>query len=1100
MTALGLGLTIAYAVYAVGGWGGQAVHSFFVDWVYDAVTVIATVLCGLRAIRVREERAVWSLVAVAFALELTGNVLETALYGAATAPVPSAADVFWIAFYVPLIVALALRVRAAAVVAGVVIFDVLIATGALGAVSAAFVLDAILANGSGSTSELVTTLAYPVADLVLVGLVLQLAAASGWRLGRATSLMAGCFVLLAVTDTIFAFETARGTYVAGGVLDLGWLAPYALFGVAAWMRPDKVASVPEAPGWRALALPVSFALVGLVMVVYSGIAHVNPAVVAFGTSALVFVIVRFVVTFRSYLDALARTRLILETAHDAFISFDADGRITDWNPEAEATFGWARQEVLGRDLTATIIPQGRRDAHRRSIARFLATDGDEALGGRVERTVVGRDGREFPIEWTISPLANETGWTFNAFMRDITDRRRAQDELSLARDEALEASRMKSIFVANVSHEIRTPMNGVIGIADVLLGTELDPQQREFVETISASGDALLGIIDDILDFSKIEAGKLELDPTDFDLREAVERACGMLATRAHEKGLELLVSIEPELPTRVRGDAARIRQVITNFVSNAIKFTGTGEVVVRTSAVSSGEHVTVVRLEVSDTGIGIESETLAELFTPFSQADGSTTRKYGGTGLGLAISKQLIELMGGRFGAESQPGEGSHFWFEVSLPRAQTGDDRPSVRDELAAIRVIVVDDNATSRAILARTLRHWELDCDVAADADAAISMVESAIVVGSPYALGLIDLNMPGVDGRELGRRLRARTATDAMRLVLLKPAGADSAAAREDAATFNGSLTKPVRHARLYEEVLAVIGGDRPASRRRERSLARGADPAPDAASPCVLVVEDTEVNQVVATLMLKRAGFRSQVVSNGREAIALLSRGASFAAALMDCQMPELDGYETTREIRRREHGVRRMPIIAMTANSMQGERERCVAAGMDDYLTKPLRLRTLQDALARWIGVTPPAAPAADETGPVGAALDDAGGPLLDEAVLTQIENLDRDMLTTLLPVYSVQAAGNISELGGAVERGEMLSVARTAHKLKGSSGAIGAGHVSRLAGALETSARAGDLTGADQIVGDLRDRLDQTMRAFRTRAAGSADHAENRS
>jgi CheY-like chemotaxis protein/HPt (histidine-containing phosphotransfer) domain-containing protein len=358
-----------------------------------------------------------------------------------------------------------------------------------------------------------------------------------------------------------------------------------------------------------------------------------------------------------------------------------------------------------------------------------------------------------------------------------------------------------------------------------------------------------------------------------------------------------------------------------------------------------------------------------------------------------------------------------------------------------------------------------------------------VDCALAGGSPYALGLIDLNMPDVDGRELGRRLRANPSIDAMRLVLLTPAGARSDAT-EDAATFDGSLTKPVRYARLHEEVRAVTLGERPAPRRRTPSDRPGAAATPDDVSPCVLVVEDTEVNQVVAALMLSKSGFRSQVAANGRLALEALS-AATFAAALMDCQMPELDGYETTREIRRREQGSRRMPIIAMTANSMEGERERCLAAGMDDYVTKPLRLRTLQDALGRWITQPPPEA---------------TGEPLLDEAVLTQIENLDPDVLSSILPLYSVQAAGNISELGGAVDRGELVSLARTAHKLKGSSGAIGAREVARLAGALETRARAGDLAGANQLVGELRGRLDQTLVAFGTRAARSADQAANRS
>jgi two-component system, sensor histidine kinase and response regulator len=983
-------LTAAFAVRAATGWGSPAVYDFFVNWVYDAVPAVAAALCAWRAIRVADERATWSLIALALGLEFMGNAVESAIYGTATAPVPAAPDAFWLAFYVPLVVAMALRARTASN-AGAVMLDVLIATCALASVSAAFVLQAILDAGHRSATELATTLAYPVGDLVLVALVLRLAAASSWRLGRAASLLAGCFVVLAVTDTAFAVETAHGTYVAGGLLDVGWLVPYALLGVVAWMRSDEVPPTPAEPGRRDLIVPVGFALIGLAMAVYAGQAHVNVAAVALAASAIAFMIVRFVVTFRGYHGALARTRLIVDTARDAFISFDAGGRITDWNPAAEATFGWPRSEVLGRDLAATIIPARRREAHRQSIARFLATDGGEALGDRAERTMSHRDGHEFPVERTISPLTTQDGWTFNVFMRDITDQRRAQDDLALARDAALEASRMKSSFVANVSHEIRTPMNGVIGMADVLLGTELDAQQRDVVETISSSGEVLLKIIDDILDFSKIEAGRLELDPTDFDLTDTIERACGMLAAHAHAKGLELIVTLDPGLPSPVHGDEARLRQAITNFVSNAIKFTSSGEIVVSASAVRRPDDETIVRLDVSDTGIGIDPAVLGQLFTPFSQADGSTTRVYGGTGLGLAISKQLIELMGGRVGADSRPGMGSRFWLEIPLPRVYAAKLPRSRRDEVAGMRVVVVDDNSTSRTALARTLRSWQLDCDVAGSAGEAVVLVDAAAAAGSPYALALIDLEMPDVGGDELARALRANPLRDPLRLVALAPPWGASDVA-DDVAAFDGSLTKPVRSGRLYEQVLAVIAPVRPAAPHSEPRAPVAAVAAPEASDPVVLVVEDTRVNQLVATLMLARSGFRSQVAANGLEALAALSQ-TTFAAALMDCQMPELDGYETTQEIRRRERGGRRMPIIAMTANSMEGERERCLAAGMDDYVTKPLRDRVLHETLARWITTAPAqaAGPAASQR--VGAAPDRPEEP---RATVAEVDDLER--------------------------------------------------------------------------------------------------------
>jgi len=783
------------------------------------------------------------------------------------------------------------------------------------------------------------------------------------------------------------------------------------------------------------------------------------------------------------------TRQILETAYDAFVSIDADGLITAWNPQAEANFGWSSHEALGRELAATIVPEAHREAHRRGIAHFLATGEGPVLGKRLELTALHRDGREFPIELTISALETEQGFSFNAFVRDITERNRAQAELVLARDQALDASRMKSMFVANVSHEIRTPMNGVIGMTELLLDTDLDPEQREYAGTISSSGEALLEVIDDILDFSKIEAGKLELDPTDFDLREAIEKACGTLAARAHAKDLELVVAIEPELPARVHGDAGRLRQVITNFVSNAVKFTAEGEVVVRASFAPANEGA-LVRLEVSDTGIGIEREALGRLFEPFSQADGSTTRKYGGTGLGLTISRQLIELMGGRVGAESEPGSGSCFWFEVTLARAEGGDDPPVEERETAGLRVLVVDDNATNRKILQRQLSSWQMSCEVAGNATHALELLDSATSSGLPYALVLLDLNMPGVDGYQLACAIRSRPALGAMRLVLLTSSASRSDAPEE--AAVDGFLTKPVRQSRLYEEIQTVLASDRRAAGRGQRPASvEAALPPRREAGPAVLVVEDTPVNQMVAARMLEKCGFDAHVAENGREAVRDLSE-RSFAAVLMDCQMPELDGYETTREVRRLEQGGQRTPIIAMTANSMQGDRERCLAAGMDDYLTKPLRAHALKDALTHWISE-----PAAGST-PSGAELDTngdpgaggGGGELLDEALVAELEQLGGEVLSNAVRVYADQATGQLSELTIAIGRGETLTVAKAAHKLKGASRTLGATQLANIASELEATAKAGDLSAADELLDGLRSGLDETMKALDGRVA----------
>ncbi len=778
-----------------------------------------------------------------------------------------------------------------------------------------------------------------------------------------------------------------------------------------------------------------------------------------------------------------RTRQIVENAHDAFISIDARGRITGWNSQAETSFGWPRGEALGRELAETIIPERLRAPHRIGLERFLSTGEGPVLGRRLELTALHRDGHEFPVELTISPIEMGQGFAFNAFLRDITDRKAAEQELALARDQALEASRMKSMFVANVSHEIRTPMNGVIGMSELLLDTELDDAQREYAEAIATSGEALLTIIDDILDFSKIEAGKLELDPTDFDLREAIERACGMLAARAHEKGLELAVAIGPEVPALVRADSARLRQVLTNLLANAIKFTAEGEVVVRASATPASDGAALVRVEVSDTGIGIAPEALEQLFEPYAQADGSTTRKYGGSGLGLAISRQLIELMDGAVGAASELGGGSTFWFELPVARAQPGDRQADELPTLAGLRVLVVDDSATSRRILERQLCSWQMSCEVADGAARAMELLESAAGAGMPFALVLLDLNMPHVDGYELAAAVRATPALRGTRLVLLSSSGGRSGAPEE--AALDGVLVKPVRQARLYEEIQAVIAGERPVAARAVASEAprRGAIPA-------VLVVEDTPINQAVAAHMLERCGFEAEVAEDGRQALEALSR-RPFAAVLMDCQMPELDGYETTREIRRIEQRGPRMPIIAMTANAMQGERERCLAAGMDDYLTKPLRQRTLKDTLARWVTGRP--TPSSDpQPGPTNGARRDAGADphMLDEAIVLELEALDGDVLGDLVALYFDDAAQRAAKLVDAVGQADPDAVARMAHTLKGSSSTLGAAHVAHIASELEQAAKAGDLAPAPALLDSLHLALEETRKAFRDRTA----------
>ncbi|MEN6520399.1 MAG: response regulator [Armatimonadota bacterium] len=762
---------------------------------------------------------------------------------------------------------------------------------------------------------------------------------------------------------------------------------------------------------------------------------------------------------------------LVECSPNGVLLFDNEGYCQSINKSGCKNLGWVNEDIVGKKLS-DIFPDV---AHQE-----LDFTTEQVLEGKQPTLEVDcrrSDGSRLALHMQFNGIVNPDGeiQQFVGIFIDITKHKKIEEELKKAKETAESANRAKSEFLANMSHEIRTPMNGIIGMTELALDTSLAPEQREYLTAVKSSADSLLSLLNDILDFSKIEAGRLDIDSTDFDLREVIESTATALAVRAHQKDLELLCDIPPDVPALLVGDPNRLRQILVNLVGNAIKFTEYGEVVVRVETESQSDEEAVLHLSVRDTGIGIPQNKIESIFGAFEQADSSTTRKYGGTGLGLAISSRLSQLMGGRIWVESTVGKGSTFHFNVHFEvqkSATTRVSKPAVA--LDGLSVLVVDDNETNRRILQEMLANWRMCPTVADSGSKALEIMNAASDDGRPFALVLLDVQMPEMDGFAVAEAIKSSPKLKETTIMLLTSSDRCGDAKRCRELGIAAHLIKPIRQSDLMDRIMSLV--DSPdISERHTEEIEDCMEIQKQGRT--ILLVEDNLVNQKLALRVLEKSGHSVTTAENGEETLAILKK-SSFDIVLMDIQMPVMDGFKATAAIRRMEKASGgHIPIVAMTAHAMKGDRERCLEAGMDDYLIKPINTKIMLQVIDKL-------APA----GPRNAVDDIYVGPsceIMDvEAIMERVGG-DEDLLSEITDLFLNDYPKLMNELKNAIDQADNKSIERTAHTLKGSVGNFTTGETYEAALVVEQIGCAGNMTGVDEAYRHLANSLERLKSAL---------------